>query len=66
VNLTKYHLPKEKIDEDRQPFLVTDVMLDPAASIFRVQVAKKTICEVLMFSLFSVHYILNTFPFLFL
>jgi hypothetical protein len=46
VNLTKYHLPKEKIDEDRQPFLVTDVLEDPAASIFRVQAAKKTTCEV--------------------
>jgi hypothetical protein len=55
VNLTKYHLPKEKIVEDRQPFLVTDVLEDPAASTFKVQVAKKTICEVLMFSLFSVH-----------
>jgi hypothetical protein len=55
VNLTKYHLPKEKIDEDRQPFLVTDVLENPAASIFMVQVAKKIICEVLMFSLFSVH-----------
>lgn len=55
MNLTKYHLPKEKIDEDRQPFLVTDVLENPAASIFMVQVAKKIICEVLMFSLFSVH-----------
>jgi hypothetical protein len=53
--LTKYHLPKEKIDEDEQPFLVTDVLEDPAVSIFSVQVAKKTICEGLMFSLFSVH-----------
>lgn len=55
MNLIKYHLPKEEIDRDRQPFLVTDVLEDPAASIFRVQVAKKLICEVLMFSLFSVH-----------
>ena len=46
---------KIKVFLDRQPFQITVVLEDPAASIFRVQVAKKTICEVLMFSLFSVH-----------
>jgi hypothetical protein len=55
--LTEYHLPKKKkkTNEDREPFLGTDVLEDPAASNFRVQVAKRTICEVLMFSLVSVH-----------
>jgi hypothetical protein len=38
-----------------KPFQVTDVLEKLAASIFRVQGAKKTVCGVLMFSLFSVY-----------
>jgi hypothetical protein len=64
--LKEYHLPnkqkvkkrgkkKRETDEERQPFLGTDVLKDPAASNLRVQVAIQSICEVLMFSLFAVH-----------
>jgi hypothetical protein len=54
--LTEYHLPKKKKTyEDIEPFPDTDVLKDPAASNFSIQVAMKTTSEVLMFSLFAVH-----------